>query len=343
MLTRRHLLALSAAQVLAPNVFVRGANAQTSSTGFPDKPVHFLVPVAAGGPTDIVARMLADKLSKMWGQQVVVENKGGAGTNLGNEYVAHSEPDGYTVLFATASLAVNTSLYRSLNYDPIADFAPVSLVTQLAYYMFVPNSSPAHTVKEFIDYAKANPGKLTMASPGTGSAPYLAEMVFIDMADIKMTHVPYRGASPAFTDLIPGRIDCYFGSGTLLSYSKSGQVRVLGMSGPKRDAAAPDVPTIAESGVPGYDVTAWQALFVPAKTPPAVIRKISADTNTALADPAIKDKLAKTRLRRRRLFARGAREAAQNRNHQMERRHQEDRHQDRLIFARRYRSRRTRT
>jgi tripartite-type tricarboxylate transporter receptor subunit TctC len=292
MLTRRHLIALSAAQVFAPNVFVRAANAQTP-TAFPNKPVHFLVPVAAGGPTDIVARMLADKLSKMWGQQVVVENRGGAGTNLGNEYVAHSEPDGYTVLFATASLAVNTSLYRSLNYDPVADFAPVSLVTQLAYYMFVPNSSPAHTVKEFIDYAKSRPGKLTMASPGTGSAPYLAEMVFLDMADIKMTHVPYRGASPAFTDLIPGRIDCYFGSGTLLSYSNSGQVRVLGMSGPKRDAAAPDVPTIAEAGVPGYDVTAWQALFVPAKTPPAIIKKISADTNTALADPAINDKLAK--------------------------------------------------
>jgi tripartite-type tricarboxylate transporter receptor subunit TctC len=292
MLTRRHLIALSAAQVFAPNVLVRAANAQTPSTGFPNKPVHFLVPVAAGGPTDIVARMLADKLSKMWGQQVVVENRGGAGTNIGNDYVAKSDPDGYTVLFATASLAVNTSLYRSLNYDPIADFAPVSLVTQLAYYMFVPNSSPAHTVKEFIDYAKANPGKLTMASPGTGSAPYLAEMVFLDMADIKMTHVPYRGASPAFTDLIPGRINCYFGSGTLLSYSKSGQVRVLGMTGAKRDEAAPDVPTIAEAGVPGYDVTAWQALFVPAKTPPAVVKKISVDTNTALADPAIKKKLA---------------------------------------------------
>ena len=154
--------------------------------------------------------------------------RGGAGTNIGNEYVARSDPDGYTVLFATASLAVNTSLYRSLSYDPIADFAPVSLVTELAYYMFVPNSSPAHSVKQFIDYAKSRPGHLTMASPGTGSAPYLAEMVFIDMANIQMTHVPYRGASPAFTDLIPGRVDCYFGSGTLLSYSNSGQVRVLG-------------------------------------------------------------------------------------------------------------------
>ena len=292
MLTRRHLIALSAAQAFAPTPFIRQARAQAPKADFPNKPVRLIVPVAAGGPTDIVARMLAEKLSKIWGQQVVIENKGGAGTNIGNEYVAQSDPDGYTVLFATASLAVNTSLYRSLSYDPIADFAPVSLVTQLAYFVFVPNSSPAHSIKELIAHAKANPGKLTMASPGTGSAPFLAEMLFLQMAGIEMTHVPYRGASPAFTDLIPGRVDCYFGSGALLSYARSGQVRILATTGPKRDAAAPDVPTIAEAGVPGYDVTAWQALFVPAKTPPEIVRKISADTTAALAEPAIKDKLA---------------------------------------------------
>jgi tripartite-type tricarboxylate transporter receptor subunit TctC len=292
MLTRRHLIALSAAQVFAPSLFIGEGRAQTPKADFPNKPVRIIVPVAAGGPTDLVARMLADKLSNMWGQQVFIENKGGAGTNIGTEYAAKSDPDGYTILFTTASLAVNTSLYRSLSYDPIADFAPVSLATQLAYFVFVPNSSPAHSIQELIDYAKSRPGKLTMASPGTGSAPFLAEMLFLQMADIQMTHVPYRGASPAFADLIPGRVDCYFGSGALLSYSRSGQVRVLASTGPKRDAAAPDLPTIAESGVPGYEVTAWQALFVPAKTPPEIVRKISADTNTALADPAIKDKLA---------------------------------------------------
>jgi tripartite-type tricarboxylate transporter receptor subunit TctC len=291
MLTRRRLIALSAAQAVAPSVWAGPARAQAD---FPNRPVHLMVPVAAGGPTDIVARMLGDRLSKMWGQQVVVENKGGAGTNLGNEYVARAEPDGYMMLFATSSLAVNASLYGSLNYDPIADFAPVSLVTQLAYYMFVPNSSPARSVQEFIDHAKANPGKLTIASPGIGSAPYLAEMLFMQMAGIKLTHVPYRGASPAFADLIPGRVDCYFGSGALLSYSRSGQVRLLGMTGAKRDPAAPDVPTIAEAGVPGYEVTAWQAVFAPAKTPPAIVSKVSADTRTALTDPAIKDKLAQT-------------------------------------------------
>jgi tripartite-type tricarboxylate transporter receptor subunit TctC len=283
MLTRRRLIAISAAQAFVPYLLVREGRAQTPKAGFPNRPVRLIVPVAAGGPTDIVARMLAERLSATWGEQVVIENKGGAGTNIGNEYVARSDADGYTILFATSSLAVNASLYRSLSYDPITDFAPVSLVTQLAYFVFVPNSSPARSMKEFIDYAKARPGKLTIASPGTGSAPFLAEMLFLNMAGIQMTHIPYRGASPAFADLIPGRIDCYFGSGALLSYAQSGQVRVLASTGAKR-----------ESGVPGYDVTAWQALFVPAKTPPDIVRKISADTNSALADPAIKDKLAKT-------------------------------------------------
>jgi tripartite-type tricarboxylate transporter receptor subunit TctC len=292
MLTRRRLIALSAVPAFVPNLFIREGRAQTPKAGFPNRPVRLIVPVAAGGPTDIVARMLAERLSTMWAEQVVIENKGGAGTNIGNEYVARSDPDGYTILFATSSLAVNASLYRSLSYDPIADFAPVSLVTQLAYFVFVPISSPAHSMKEFIDYARSRPGKLSMASPGTGSAPFLAEMLFLKMADVAMTHVPYRGASPAFTDLIPGRVDCYFGSGALLSYARSGQVRVLATSGAKRDAAAPEVPTIAEAGVPGYDVTAWQALFVAAKTPSKIVRKISADTNTALADRSVQDKLA---------------------------------------------------
>ena len=212
MFTRRRLIALAAAQAVAPSLLIQAGRAKSASVDFPSKPVRIIVPVAAGGPTDLVARMLAEKLSGMWGQQVFIENKGGAGTNIGNEYAARSDPDGHTILFATASLAVNTSLYRSLSYDPIADFAPVSLVTKLVYFVFVPNSSPAHSLKELIELAKSRPGKLTMASPGTGSAPFLAEMLFLQMAGIEMTHVPYRGASPAFADLLPGRIDCYFGS-----------------------------------------------------------------------------------------------------------------------------------
>jgi tripartite-type tricarboxylate transporter receptor subunit TctC len=253
--------------------------------------VRIIVPVAAGGPTDTVARILADKLSAMWGQQVFIENRPGAGNNLGTEYVAKSDPDGYTVLFDPGAIAANTSLYRKLSYDAIADFAPVSLVAKVDYFMFVPNSSPAHSLKEFVDYVRSRPGQLTMASPGTGSAPYLAEMMFLQMANMKMTHVPYRGAAPAFSDLIPGRVDCYFGSGTLLSYARSGQVRVLASTGPTRNAAAPDVPVIAEY-VPGYEVVSTQALFVPAKTPREIVGKISADTRTVLAETALRAKLA---------------------------------------------------
>jgi tripartite-type tricarboxylate transporter receptor subunit TctC len=267
------------------------ARAEAPKAGYPSKPVRIIVPVAAGGPTDTVARILADKLSAMWGQQVFIENRPGAGNNLGTEYVAKSDPDGYTVLFDPGAIAANTSLYRKLSYDAIADFAPVSLVAKVDYFMFVPNSSPAHSLKEFVDYVRSRPGQLTMASPGTGSAPYLAEMMFLQMANMKMTHVPYRGAAPAFSDLIPGRVDCYFGSGTLLSYARSGQVRVLASTGPTRNAAAPDVPVIAEY-VPGYEVVSTQALFVPAKTPREIVGKISADTHTVLAETALRAKLA---------------------------------------------------
>ena len=252
------------------------------------------MPLAAGGPTDTVARVLADQLSKLWGQQVVIENKPGGGTNVGNEFVARSEPDGYTALFGTSSLATVVGLYHSLDYDPQVDLAPASLVAKFPFFMFVPNSSPAKTVMEFIADAKAHPGKRIMGSPGTGSAPHLTEELFLQMAGIKMTHVPYHGAAPAFIDLIPGRIDCYFGSGELLTYSRSGQVRALATTGAKRSAAEPELPTIAEAGVPGYAVDSWQGVFLPAKTPAAIINKMSADITAALAVPAIKDKLART-------------------------------------------------
>ncbi len=289
MLTRRHLIAFSAAAAFAPNT--RGV---ARAAGWPDRPVHLVVPIAAGGPTDTNARLLADQSSKIWGQQVVVDNKGGAGTNIGNEFVARSDPDGYTLLYGTSSLSANGALYRSLTYNPETDFAPVSMVAKFPFYMFVPNSSPAKTVKDFIANANAHDGKLIMGSPGTGSGPHLAEALFMEMAKIHMTHAPYRGAAPAFIDLIPGRIDCYFGSGELLTYSRSGQVRVLASTGAKRSPATPEVPTIAESGVPGYEVESWQAVFAPAKTPPDIVQTIHAGIVEALADPTIVAKLART-------------------------------------------------
>lgn len=290
MITRRRLIRLSATSIFAPAVVVRAARAQA----WPDRPIHLIVPIAAGGPTDTNARILADQMSKVLGQQVVVDNKGGAGTNIGNGFVAHSEPDGYTILYGTSSLSANAALYRALDYSPTTDLAPVSLVAKFPFFMFVSNSSPAKTVAEFVALAKEKPGKLIIGSPGTGSGPHLAELLFMQMAQIQMTHAPYRGAAPAFIDLIPGRIDCYFGSGELLTYSRSGQVRVLGSSGIKRSPAAPDVPTIAEAGVPGYEVESWQGVFAPAKTPAEIVQKMNAGIAKALADPELVKKLADT-------------------------------------------------
>jgi tripartite-type tricarboxylate transporter receptor subunit TctC len=290
MITRRRLIKLSAASIFAPAVMVRAARAQA----WPDRPVHLIVPIAAGGPTDTNARIVADQMSKVLGQQVVVDNKSGAGTNIGNAFVAHAEPDGYTILYGTSSLSANGALYRALDYNPITDLAPVSLVAKFPFFMFVPNSSPAKTVAEFIALAKEKPGKMIMGSPGTGSGPHLTELLFMQMAQIQMTHAPYRGAAPAFIDLIPGRIDCYFGSGELLTYSRSGQVRVLGSTGVKRSPAAPDVPTIAEAGVPGYEVESWQGVFAPAKTPNEIVQKMNVGVAKALADPALINKLAET-------------------------------------------------
>jgi len=286
--THRHLIAICVAAALASSL-VRAA----AENAWPDRPVHMVVPLAAGGPTDTNARIVAEQLSKIWGQQVVIDNKGGAGTNIGNAFVAHSDPDGYTLLYGTSSLASNGALYRSLDYSPMTDLTPISLVAKFPFFMFVPNSSPTKTVREFIDYAKAQPGKLIMASPGTGSGPHLAELLFLQMAGIQMTHAPYRGAAPAFTDLIPGRVHCYFGSGELLTYSRSGQVRVLASTGAKRSPAAPDVPTIAESGIPNYVVDSWQGIFAPAKMSPEILQKINGDVAKALTEPALIEKFAR--------------------------------------------------
>lgn len=289
MMNRRRFVALSAGSVFAPRLLTRAARADA----WPDRPVHLIVPIAAGGPTDSNARLVAQQLSKIWGQDVVIDNKSGAGTNIGNAFVAHADPDGYTILYGTSSLASNGALYRALDYSPTKDLAPISLVAKFPFFMFVPNSSPAKTVAEFIAYAKANPGKLIMASPGTGSGPHLTEILFMQMAHIQMTHAPYRGAAPAFIDLIPGRVHCYFGSGELLTYSRSGQVRVLGTTGSKSSPAAPDVPPIGAT-VPGYEVQSWQAIFAPAKTPPDIVQKMNAGVIKALAEPKLTEKFERT-------------------------------------------------
>jgi tripartite-type tricarboxylate transporter receptor subunit TctC len=287
MLDRRHLLRLSAASVLAPALARHAAHAQ----GWPTRVVRFVVPYSAGGPTDIVARLIADRLTGAWGRQVVIENRGGAGSNLGTEAVARSAPDGYTALISAGAIAANRSLYRAVGYDPVADFAPVTLICTFPYFMFVPNSSPARSVAEFIAHAKQNPRKLTYGSAGVGSAQHLTVEMFQRAAGIELVHVPYRGASDGLNDLIPGRLDLYFSSGSFLEQMRAGQIRGLGTSGAKRDPAAPELPAIAEAGVPGFDVTSWFAVFVPARTPPEIIVRMHADTVAVLADPAIVAKL----------------------------------------------------
>jgi tripartite-type tricarboxylate transporter receptor subunit TctC len=287
MITRRRFNATASSALLAPIVLATLARADT----WPTRAVRIVVPFAAGGPTDVIARIVGERLSKTWGQQVVIENRPGGGTNIANEVVVRSEPDGHTILMGGQSQATTRALYRALNYDPIRDLAPVAFICGYSFFMFAPNSLPVRSVREFIAYAKANPGKLTLASPGTGSSPHLCGELFKRMAGVEMLHVPYRGAAPAMNDLIPGRVHLLFSGGATLDNARSRQVQALGYTGAKRSAIAPEIPTIAEDGVPGFNVISWYGFFVSDKTPPEIIGKMNADTIAALADPNVQGRL----------------------------------------------------
>jgi tripartite-type tricarboxylate transporter receptor subunit TctC len=289
MLDRRRLVALLSASALVPGF---AARAQSQSQSYPARFVRLVVPFPPGGGTDAIARVVSAKLSAIWGQQMVVENKGGGATSIGTDTVAKADPDGYTVLLQSMPLAVNKYLFATLPFDPVADLAPVSLICDYPNVMAVPMSSPAHSVQEFIAYARANPGKANYASSGHGTSVHLSGELFNKMTGLKLQHIPYRGAGPALNDLIPGRVDVMFNNiGAVMPLIKGGQLRALGVTSSKRAAELPDVPTVSEAGVPGFDVSAWYALFVPAKTPPAVIQKLHADTVLALADPATRTRL----------------------------------------------------
>jgi tripartite-type tricarboxylate transporter receptor subunit TctC len=253
--------------------------------------VHVVVPYAPGGSTDTVARIVADRLSSIWGQQLVIENRPGAGTNIGAAAVANSDPDGYTIFVGSSSLATSRLLYRSLPYA-MSDLAPVTLLCTFPLLMVAPNSSPAKSIATFIALARETKGKITFASPGVGTVPHLAGELFKQTTHIEMTHVPYRGDAPALADTIAGRVDLQIGGSAMLEQIRGGQVRGLGVTTAKRSELATDLPTVAESGVPGFDVTGWFAFFVPARTPPAIVAKIHNDTVAALNDPAAKSKLA---------------------------------------------------
>jgi tripartite-type tricarboxylate transporter receptor subunit TctC len=281
---RRRLVAFAATCAVTP-AFSRLAFAQA----WPTRPVRLVVPYAPGGSTDTVARITADRLSKTWGQQLVIENKPGAGTNIGAAAVASSDADGYTMFIGTPSLATSRLLYRSLPYA-ISDLAPVTLVCTFPLLMVVPNSSPAKSVAEFIAFAREKKGKVTFASPGVGTVPHLAGELFKRLVGIEMTHVPYRGDAPALTDTIAGRVDLQIGGSAMLEQIRGGQIRGLAVTTAKRSKLAPELPTVAEAGVPEFDVMGWFAFFVPARTPRAIVEKIHVDTVTALSDPIVKAK-----------------------------------------------------
>jgi tripartite-type tricarboxylate transporter receptor subunit TctC len=261
---------------------------------YPSKPVRIVVPYPAGGVADLLPRTVGAKLSEKWKQPVVVENKPGASGNIGMAEGARAEPDGYTLVLApTGNLTVNQFLFRELPFDVARDFAPVTVLATSPNVLVVHPSVPAKTFKELIAHARANPGKLNFSSPGSGSGAHLAGELLNVEAGIKTVHVPYKGMAPAVSDLVGGQVQMMFaGISTALPHIRAGKLVALAIASPQRSAQLPDVPTVAESGFPGFDVTSWYGIVVRSGTPPAVVRKLHADMAEALASADVKDKLA---------------------------------------------------
>ena len=258
---------------------------------YPSRPVHLIVPFAPGGTTDIVARLLGQWLSERLGQPIVIENRSGAGTNIGTEAAVNAPPDGYTLLVASTAAAINATLYEKLNFNFGRDIAPVAGIIRTPFVMEVNPSVPAKTVPEFIGYAKANPGKINMASSGIGTGAHLSGELFNMMTGINMVHVPYRGAAPALVDLIAGQVQVQFASTPeTIEYIRAGKLRALAVTTATRSDTLPEIPTVSEF-VPGYETGAWWGVGVPKNTPAAIIGRLNNEINAALADPKMKARL----------------------------------------------------
>ncbi|MGH8617511.1 MAG: tripartite tricarboxylate transporter substrate binding protein [Burkholderiales bacterium] len=266
------------------------AAAGVHAQAYPARSIRLIVPFPPGGPNDVLGRVVALKLTEQMGQQVVVDNRGGAGGIIGAELAARANPDGYTLFFGgTASMSINPALHKKLSYDPIADFAAVSLIGTAPSLLTLNPSLPMRSVKDLIEVARAKPGQLTFASSGVGTAPHLAGELFNTMAGVNLVHVPYRGGGPAFVDLMAGQVAIYFaGISAALPFVKEGKLRAIAVTGAQRTAVMPEMPTIAESGLPGFEVSNWYAIVTPVATPRAVIVRLNGELVRALATEDMK-------------------------------------------------------
>ena len=275
-------------------LFLFMASLATAQTGtFPDKPVTIVVPFPPGGGTDAGARLIAHKLSTLWGQPVIIENKSGAAGMVGSDYASRAKPDGYTLLIGNiGTFSINPSLYKKMSYDPDKAFTPISMIAELPFFLLVTPSMKVNNIKEFIAYAKSHPGSVTYASSGSGSGPHLAGEIFAKAVGIKMMHVPYKGGGPAAADVMAGHVNMYF-STVLESIGsvKSGKLKALGASSLVRSPAMPELPTIAESGVPGFDAISWIGLVAPAGIPQLLVTKIAADIEAVISEQDTKQTL----------------------------------------------------
>ena len=262
-----------------------------AAAAYPDRPIRMVVPYSAGGGADNTARVIAQRMSASMGQQVVIDNRPGAAGVIGEEAVAKAAPDGYTVLYDASAFAVNPSL-RKMSFDPLKELVPISLVATAANILVVPPNAPYKTVKDFIAYAKANPGKLTFASAGSGSGSHLAGELLNAKAGIDLLHVPYKGGAPALTDVMGNQVSAYFGNvASTLNYAKSGKLKALAVTSLKRNPGLPDTPTLAESGLPDFEVLEWNGVWVPKGTPPEVVARLAKEVQGAVADPHVQEKL----------------------------------------------------
>ncbi len=291
--SRRRRLALLAPAALALGS-VLFASAASAQAAYPSKPIRIVVPFSPGGATDTLARMMGQKLTEAWGQPVMVENKPGAGGNIGADLVAKAPGDGYTLLLAAAGfMAVNPSVYPNMTYDPAKDFAPLTLLVKAPLLLVVNPNVPVKDVKEFVAHVKANPGKLSIGNGGNGTAQHLGGVYMSSEAKLNVVHVPYKGSAPATTDLLGGVVHAQFDNMvTLMPYVKSGKLRALAVSSKERSGTVPDVPTLHETVLPGFETGTWYGMVAPASTPPAITMKISAELRKILQMPDIRDKLA---------------------------------------------------